>query len=171
MRTLGPGSIASLLKIALDVAYFLVFAVLVLEVLLLLAGFLAVPFSSGLPAPLADLARRWPAALGGLASVGVYLAVLLAIFFRLRQVFATLTSGDPFRPENVQRLRAVGLALIALEAAGYGVRVFAAALIPDVGPARGGVSLSAWFAILVVFVLAEVFREGARLRRDAELTI
>jgi len=25
--------------------------------------------------------------------------------------------------------------------------------------------------VLVVFVLAEVFREGARLRRDAELTI
>ena len=33
------------------------------------------------------------------------------------------------------------------------------------------VSLSGWFAILAVFVLAEVFREGARLRQDAELTI
>ena len=28
-----------------------------------------------------------------------------------------------------------------------------------------------WFAVLVIVVLAEVFREGARLRRDAELTI
>ena len=39
--------------------------------------------------------------------------------------------------------------------------------------AGGGLTLNltAWFAILVVFVLAEVFREGARLRQDAELTI
>ena len=37
--------------------------------------------------------------------------------------------------------------------------------------ADAGVSLTAWFAVLVVFVLAEVFREGARLRREAELTI
>ena len=27
------------------------------------------------------------------------------------------------------------------------------------------------FSVLVVFVLAEVFREGARLRRESELTI
>jgi hypothetical protein len=32
-------------------------------------------------------------------------------------------------------------------------------------------NLTAWFAVLVIVVLAEVFREGARLRRDAELTI
>jgi hypothetical protein len=35
----------------------------------------------------------------------------------------------------------------------------------------GGISLTTWFAVLVIFVLAEVFREGARLRGDAELTI
>jgi hypothetical protein len=34
-----------------------------------------------------------------------------------------------------------------------------------------GFNPTAWFAVLVVFVLAEVFREGARLRREAELTI
>ena len=38
---------------------------------------------------------------------------------------------------------------------------------------RGGLNLdfTPWFAVLVIVVLAEVFREGARLRRDAELTI
>ena len=36
---------------------------------------------------------------------------------------------------------------------------------------RPNFSLTAWFSVLVVFVLAEVFREGARLRREAELTI
>ena len=38
-------------------------------------------------------------------------------------------------------------------------------------PRRAHLSLTAWFSVLVVFVLAEVFREGARLRREAELTI
>ena len=33
------------------------------------------------------------------------------------------------------------------------------------------IDVTAWFAVLIVFVLAEVFREGARLRREAELTI
>ena len=27
-----------------------------------------------------------------------------------------------------------------------------------------------WFSIAIIFVLAEIFDEGARLRRDAELT-
>ena len=39
------------------------------------------------------------------------------------------------------------------------------------GAPAGGLNLTTWFAVLVVFVLAEVFREGARLRREAELTI
>ena len=37
--------------------------------------------------------------------------------------------------------------------------------------AAGGVNLTTWFAVLVIVVLAEVFREGARLRGEAELTI
>ena len=51
----------------------------------------------------------------------------------------------------------------------FGARVVGVA--PHQGRPAGGVSLTAWFAVLVVFVLAEVFREGARLRREAELTI
>jgi hypothetical protein len=48
------------------------------------------------------------------------------------------------------------------------------AMLPEgVGPRPMGVNLdfTSWFAIAVLFVLAEVFREGARLRREAELTI
>jgi hypothetical protein len=31
--------------------------------------------------------------------------------------------------------------------------------------------VTTWFSVLVVFVLAEVFKEGARLRQEADLTI
>jgi hypothetical protein len=110
--------------------------------------------------------------IGAAVAIDVYVGVLLVIVFRLRQVFATLTIGDPFRPENVGRLRVVGLGLIALEVMGYVVRLALLWALPvrDQGD-WSPINLSGWFAILAVFVLAEVFREGARLRRDAELTI
>ena len=34
----------------------------------------------------------------------------------LRQIFSTLTAGDPFHPDNVQRLRLIGLTLALLAA-------------------------------------------------------
>jgi hypothetical protein len=48
----------------------------------------------------------------------------------------------------------------------------AARLAPGVMDSQGpGELLTPVFSVLVVFVLAEVFREGARLRRESELTI
>jgi hypothetical protein len=95
----------------------------------------------------------------------------MVIVERLRRVFATLTAGDPFHPDNVRRLRVVGLVLAALEVGHYIFAALAKWLAPDTKIVDGSFSLSAWFPVLVVFVLAEVFREGARLRREAELTI
>jgi hypothetical protein len=185
MRTLGPGSIASLLKIALDVAYAVLWATFVLVVFAAAAGLLALPFVvgahgavhlngtlNGYKGDAQMLLRHWPMLLVAALAVVIYVGVLLIIIFRLRQVFATLILGDPFRPENVGRLRIVGLALIALEVAGYIVRMALVWALPERGESVDfTINLSGWFAILVVFVLAEVFREGARLRRDAELTI
>ena len=81
-----------------------------------------------------------------------------------------MTAGDPFHPDNVGRLRLIGLILAALELGRYAVWGISAWL-PGVREVRPSFSLTAWFSVLVVFVLAEVFREGARLRREAELTI
>jgi hypothetical protein len=49
--------------------------------------------------------------------------------------------------------------------------MISAVLLPGVSRAGHGFNLTTWFSVLVVFVLAEVFREGARLRSEAELTI
>jgi hypothetical protein len=90
----------------------------------------------------------------------------------LRRIFLTLVAGDPFRPENVNRLRGVGLGLAALAALNLVVPALDAWIMPGVVPPNSGwPDLTGWFSVLVVFVLAEVFREGARLRREAELTI
>ena len=95
----------------------------------------------------------------------------LYVWMRRRKIFATLTAGDPFEPENVRRLRVIGVMLGALELSRYAAALITAWIAPHDAKPATGVSLTAWFAVLVVFVLAEVFREGARLRREAELTI
>jgi hypothetical protein len=182
MRALGPGSVASILKIALDCAYLVLLVAQAITLILIIGVLVALPFLSSLhgghfnfdghPEDLAMLLGRWPSVEAVLFTGGLYLAALIVIVNRLRRVFETLTVGDPFRPENVGRLRTVGLSLIALEVVGYLFRLAAQWATFDLDSGvKFSISLSGWFAILAVFVLAEVFREGARLRSDAELTI
>jgi hypothetical protein len=174
MRALGPGSVSSFLKIVLDVAYVATIAGVAAVVLLALAAIL---FAVN-PSLLADvkfsdaeqLVQSAPIVVGGLLAAGGYMAGVLVIVGALRRIFTTLTAGDPFQPENVGRLRFIGLILAALELGRYGVWSISAWL-PWVSEVKPSFSLTAWFSVLVVFVLAEVFREGARLRREAELTI
>jgi hypothetical protein len=174
MRALGPGSVSSFLKLVLDVAYAAMLAGVAAALLMLLAAILFA-FNPGLLAnvhlPEAErFTDQAPLVVGGLVVVGAYMTGVLIILGALRRIFSTLTAGDPFRPQNVSRLRAIGLALAALELERYAVWGVSAWL-PAVDDIRPGFSLTGWFSVLVVFVLAEVFREGARLRREAELTI
>jgi hypothetical protein len=176
---MGPGSVSSLLKTGLDVFWFALIAVtgaLALAALVVLV----LPRIPELSAPVRDSSGvlvetpvTRPMLAGTLFFGAVYAAVLLLIVRGLRRIFLTLVVGDPFQPENVRRLRLVGLALAALAA----LNLIARALLQDllipglVRPTSGWPDLTAWFSVFVVFVLAEVFREGARLRREAELTI
>jgi hypothetical protein len=122
--------------------------------------------------PVTDLMAKPPALAFFILFVAAYIGGLLLVVNRLRRVFEALTAGDPFRPENVNRLRTVGFALIVMEGLGLMIHRLAAALAPAKTTSVSlSLNLTGAFAILVVFVLAEVFREGARLRREAELTI
>ncbi|MFZ5668275.1 MAG: DUF2975 domain-containing protein [Pseudomonadota bacterium] len=180
MRALGPGSVSSFLKTILDVAYFALLAFSGLLLLLGLAGVL-LSFDQDLLARYAarlqidgdapEPGRLLPMLGAGFAYLLVSTGGVLAIVSRLRMVFRTLTAGDPFHPDNVGRLRLIGFVLAGLEVARH-LAEAAFARLGAVGDGREeGVNVTAWFAVLVIFVLAEVFREGARLRREAELTI
>ena len=103
--------------------------------------------------------------------IAAYCGVILYVVSGLRRVFATLTAGDPFHPSNINRMRLIGLGLAGLAVGNVMIRKGAALFIPGITPPGGWVDMPTWFSVLVVFVLAEVFREGARLRREAELTI
>ena len=174
MRALGPGSVSSVLKIILDVVYAALWIGVAAVALMMVAALLFtfnpdllddVSLSSG------QLASRWPAVTGGLAAASLYMAGVLVIVGCLRRIFMTLTAGDPFHPDNVRRLRLIGAILAGLELGRYLIWAAGTWLLPGIGKVQPSMSLTAWFSVLVVFVLAEVFREGARLRREAELTI
>ncbi len=175
MRAFGPGSLSSFLKTGLDVAYALLWALAAALAVAVAAAVLSLPFGGGQTrgamGELSSFARRGPQTAAAAAGAAVYLAALIVVADRLRRVFGTMTAGDPFHPDNVGRMRTIGVALIGVEAAAYGLRFAVAPLFP--GSPRPGFDLNATgpLAILVVFVLAEVFREGARLRAEAELTV
>lgn len=183
MRALGPGSVSSLLKTALDVAYVILWIAASAVAIALIAILLAAPF---IPPNLRfeqfnveidgrtfeDVQSLIPAVAAGLGSVLLYLGGLVLIVGRLRRIFGTLIAGDPFHPDNVRRLRFIGVVLAALLLLGSILPGVLALLFPDfAGEGRFSFNPTPWFAVLVVFVLAEVFREGARLRQEAELTI
>jgi hypothetical protein len=175
MRALGPGSVSSFLKIILDVVYATLWIGVAAVGLLTLAAVLFSFSPDLLPTVVIDTGAldhvsRWPVLAGGLLAAGLYMTGVLLIVGSLRRIFVTLTAGDPFHPDNINRLRLIGLILAGLELGRYAVWGIGAWL-PWVKEVRPSFSLTAWFSVLVVFVLAEVFREGARLRREAELTI
>ncbi len=174
MRALGPGSVSSFLKIILDVVY-VAFWIAAIAGLIVTLGLLLFDFDPGLFGRSISLSidakLTPPLATVSVAAFTLYTVAVLVIVGRLRRIFATLTAGDPFHPENVRRLRVIGLMLMALEVGRYPMALAKSWLFPHADPRYFSPNPTAWFAVLVVFVLAEVFREGARLRRDAELTI
>ena len=177
MRALGPGSVSSFLKIILDVIYVGLWIFVSLLSLFTLVALLF-SFNPDLLAeilPISDaveaVSKDGPLFAGALAAWALLLGGWMVIVERLRRIFATLTAGDPFHPDNVRRLRVVGLILAGLEVGRYIFSGMARWLAPKTKVIDDSFTLTAWFSVLVVFVLAEVFREGARLRREAELTI
>ncbi len=179
MKALGRGSVAAFVRGLLEVIRIMLFIAAGLLGVLAIVG-LYVYVSGDLspfPGVTIDELDPWYATLTGffVASVGV--AAMMIVVDRLRRVFATLAAGDPFVPENADHLRVIWITIAVLEllrtvasfVAGFLIRVFDGA--SDGLSVRFNVEFSVWFAVLVIFVLAEVFREGARMRQEQQLTI
>lgn len=106
------------------------------------------------------------------------LAVLLVVFQQLRKIFRSLTDGDVFTPANAFRIRIIGLFVIFGEIAATLLEFLAQHYIRARFETTGLVlradfaaDLSTIFGGLVVLAIAEVFRTGAKIKEDQDLTI
>jgi Protein of unknown function (DUF2975) len=105
----------------------------------------------------------------------------LALFFigtQLLEITKSQIAGDPFIPQNGTRIRKIAIILAALEISRYLVQIITGLIIAFAGqPQDGTIStkLSAnfmvWGAIIIILLLSEIFKEGARLRQNDQLTI
>ncbi len=92
---------------------------------------------------------------------------------QLGRILSTLAEGDPFVPENGPRLPRIAVAISLIENVRTAVTLIIAATV-DLGPnysASITLNLAVWGAVVVLFVLAQVFREGTRLREEEKMTI
>jgi hypothetical protein len=95
--------------------------------------------------------------------------IVHTILQRLLAIVDTVRGGDPFILENSRRLTAIAWRVLALEV----LRLIIAAIAAEVWePGRiDAFSFAPWLAVLLLFVLAGVFAQGARMRADLEGTV
>ncbi|MGZ8281796.1 MAG: DUF2975 domain-containing protein [Allosphingosinicella sp.] len=123
------------------------------------------------PSPDAD---RLILGLRAIAVVGlVTIPINYAILKRLLAMVATVRAGDPFVAANASRLQAIAWALLALQLLGLVVAAITRAISTPAHPVdiEAGFSINGWLAVLLTFVLARVFAEGAQMREDLEGTV
>lgn len=202
MKALGKGSIASIVQIGLQIAWIvlwilagvLVFGAIAYGVTLMLiangsidpallqggdgridvregGGTFGVDYGNGAGA-------TWPVIVPAFLIGGVAIAGSLVIVWRLKKLFDSFSSGEPFQRENATHLRVIWITMLVIELSRYVLMALTAFLLARFGEGAREISISldgdriaAWGSILILIVLAEVFREGARLKEEQELTI
>jgi hypothetical protein len=105
----------------------------------------------------------------GLAAIPLNYIVLK----RLLAIVGTVRAGSPFVAANASRLQNIAWALLALQLLGLVIGGIAKAVSTAAHPLHinAGFSVNGWLAVLLTFVLARVFAEGALMREDLEGTI
>lgn len=172
MRAIGKGSLASILAVGLNFTRIFLWigfvglsiAMVVVPLLSVIAELLQDADGINIDA---DISVGRVCYLE-LAHYFVNFGVMLFVVNRLLEILKTLRFGSPFVKENADRFRGVGYALLIGQgseiAFGFLSLIFDADIEIDMSPI-------AWLAIIAVFVLSEVFREGARMKEEQDLTV
>ena len=105
----------------------------------------------------------------GLATIPLNYVVLK----RLLAIVETVRAGDPFVGANAQRLQTIAWTLFTLQLFSLVIGGIAKAVSTPAHPLHldAGFSINGWLAVLLTFLLARVFEEGARMREDLEGTV
>jgi len=173
MKMIGKYSIASALRWLLGFLNVFVMIGAVATILVFLFTLIVPSFGAGLIDALKGASAdptntlQWT---GRLTFLGGAMACGFTwwIINRLRRILLSVNQGDAFEFANVKRLQGVGLGLIGIQMTAL-LLVFVAPQSIGQAPSDYKFDLGSWLGILVVFILAEVFRQGAAMR-DEQLT-
>ncbi len=116
-------------------------------------------------------AERLIMALQAIAVVGLgAIPVNHVVLKRLLAIVETVRAGDPFVAANAARLQAVAWALLILQVLSMVIGGIATAYSTPKHPINvdAGFSVNGWMAVLLTFLLARVFAEGALMRDDLD---
>jgi hypothetical protein len=103
----------------------------------------------------------------GLSSVPITHVILI----RLLAIVDSVGAGDPFIRANAVRLQTIAWSLLALQLLNIVVHVAVRAGSASAPFIHVGFSIAGWLSVLLLFVLARVFEQGAAMREDLEGTI
>jgi hypothetical protein len=108
-------------------------------------------------------------ALLGLVTIPLHYIILR----RLLDVVESVRLGATFVAENATRLRRIAWALLGLQLLSIVIGEIADGVSTPKHPLHvdAGFSTAGWLAVLLLFVLARVFTEGARMREELEGTV
>ena len=95
------------------------------------------------------------------------------VFSQLLRIVESVRTGQAFTTDNAGRLRTIAWAMVALEVLHICVVAIASAVSTKEVPVhiKDNFHITGWLSILMLFVLAQVFLEGTRMREDLEGTV
>ena len=109
-----------------------------------------------------------------IAALGlVAIALNFPVLKKLVAIVETVRAGDPFVAANAYRLHAIAWILVALQLLSIAIAAIAKMISTAEHPFNldAGFSINGWLAVLLMFVLARVFAEGALMRDDLDGTV
>jgi len=129
----------------------------------------------------AAIASRYPGTQAGaiLTDIRLVMVVGLAsvvpahiLLVRLGAILRSVETGDAFVAANGTRLRQMGWALLSLQILDLGFGWVALRVSATTNEYLGwSLSITGWLSVLLVFVLARVWTQGAAMRDELEGTV
>ena len=111
-----------------------------------------------------------------LVMLAASVAALFFFFGKMRAIIKSVGEGDPFIAENAQRLNAMAWLLLGVQVLALPIGMLRLYLANLVSGGGDSLNLSVYdlqgpVMIIVLFILARIFRIGATMREDLEGTV
>lgn len=140
-------------------------------VALALVALILFPHQQLLPRLSAD-GTLWWVITATAVSLGL-LTLYLLFTLNLSRIVATVGTGDPFQPENADRLDRMAWLTLGIQGCLLVLAPMVGVIAERIGELRGDfdVSPDGFILALVLFILTRVFRRGTAMRDDLEGTV